>query len=72
MRITKSELENRVSRIAKFTKLNLCLEYAYGKPRVYISNDDTSYSELSPRLPGRELDIWLDGFESALDLIGDK
>ena len=64
MRITKSELENRVKRIAKDTKLTLYIEYAYGKPRVYICN-----RELSPRLSSKELDIWLDGFEAMVDII---
>ena len=63
-RITKTYLEKRVEMIARYYP-DISISWAYGRPRVY--NADGS-RELSPRLPMRELDNWLDGFERGFEL----
>ena len=66
-RVTKKDLENIVSRIARLTGEELVIEYAYGRPRVYIAiPGSTGVSELSPRLSKRELAEWLWAFEKGL------
>jgi len=66
MRTTKRDLEIKVSRIASLIHKDLTIEYAYGKPIVYIANDDTSVSNLSPRLSKPALWDWLDAFEAGI------
>jgi len=66
MRTTREELRARVEEIRKVTKVDMTVEWAYGKPRVYRDNGGR---ELSPRLPTGQLMDWLtawyDGWEMA-------
>lgn len=65
MRVTEKMIRARVARLVQ-RGLPLGVEWAYGKPRIH----DTTGRDLSPRLPTGQLAVWLDGFETALDVKG--
>lgn len=68
-RITRSDINEKLQRINKRPvildkRIDLSLDYYSGAGRIQYKGGS---SHLSPRLKLRELDIWLDGFETALD-----
>ena len=60
---TKSDLEQLI-RIANNRGAAITLEWAYGRPRVTNASQSR---DISPRLPKRELALWLDGFLEGMD-----
>lgn len=67
MRVTKAELEQMVTvlnnNLPKKGK-RFELEYAYGAPRLILAETQSPYGarDISPRLPSRELKLWLSAF----------
>ena len=61
MRVTKSQLVEKVGFFRSTTGIPLVIEWAYGRPRVYVE-EGPGYRDLSPRLPMGELDVWLDAW----------
>lgn len=71
MRTTKSELRQLVTVInnrAPKPGHRYELEYAYGAPRLVLTNVKTYTSrDISPRLPAGQLKLWLSAFLDGLD-----
>ncbi len=67
-----ADLESQVKRINGYdimTGSHLCIQYAYGQPRVVNEKFDRN---VSPRLSKPKLYEWLGGFEEALQLMNEK
>jgi hypothetical protein len=72
MRVTKAELEQLVTIINKRSPKRgkeYRLEYAYGAPRLVLEETVSPYGarDISPRLPGREMKLWLSAFLDGMD-----
>jgi hypothetical protein len=63
--ITKADLAQQIT-LANRRGADLALDWAYGQPRV---TNGAGSRDLSPRLPKRELYLWLDGYLEAMDCI---
>lgn len=64
-RTTKADLEQLCRIIARHTDNDgWYIEYAYGRPRLLLETDPQTGAarEVSPRLPPRELALWMEGF----------
>lgn len=61
MRTTKEQLRRQIADLAE-RGFDLSIGWAYGRPRV--SSKDGS-RDISPRLPMGEMQIWLNGYQSA-------
>ena len=62
-RVTKADLEQLVEVIAGE---GYFIEYASGWPRLFLEIDGGAIEEVSPRLPAREMQEWLNGFIKGL------
>ena len=68
-RVTKAELDALADIIIYHRRDDgYYVEYAYGQPRLYLITDPATgrVREVSPRLPARELKLWLDGYTTCL------
>ena len=59
---TRRDLQETVERINR-TLVNVRLEWAYGRPRLY---DASGSRDLSPRLPTGQMAQWLSAFETGI------
>lgn len=81
MRITDSELKQTVKILNGWMNragiiqepVFLELEYAYGRPKLILRDDNGNvYKELSPRLPRPEMNRFLNGMLTAVNMITDS
>jgi len=65
-RITMKDLDSIAESISNLIGENVVIGYAYGRPRAEIVHNDTSVTELSPRLPKSQLADWLWAFQKGV------
>ncbi len=65
-RVTPKQIKQAVQALRNSTGIPLVVEWAYGKPRVYVE-EGTGVRELSPRLSTGELWLWLQGFQEGIE-----
>lgn len=64
MTTTQTQIRETVTRISRVYGADIAVHWAYGRPRVTTKDEAR---DISPRLPMREMGIWLEGFEAGLE-----
>lgn len=68
MRVKPPDLRRQIDNLAN-RGFDVAIGWAYGQPRVTTKSESR---DISPRLPCREMQIWIEGFRAALDEIERK
>lgn len=63
MRVKPTDLRRQIDNLAD-RGFDIAIEWAYGQPRVTNKSESR---DISPRLPCREMQIWIEGFRAAIE-----
>jgi len=66
MAVSKSDIREAVNELSEWTGLPLRVQWAYGRPRIFL-DDPIAYTELSPRLPTGQLMDWIIAFSKGFE-----
>ena len=64
LRVTLADLRGRVAKLGR-AGFAFYLDVSYGRPRI----NSTDERHISPRLSTGMLSLWLEGFETAIELL---
>lgn len=73
-KINRETLMAKLRRIVRITKTPLTIHSQSGMPgRIYqVQDENGGYRNLSDMLSGKEMESWLDGYETALVQLGNE